>query len=457
MMNVSILLRNSGIWESAVSYTRYKRDGIVIAKSISYVNIKDTIAAELEITEMRKKFEIRYIMEGNSSLLLIRNDMGIRLYIEVKRSKPVISMYPLCIDTSDKINEKIPCFDGSSGEIVCLVGSDKDTQALIIVESKLGDSYCIPELKITNYITDSNNINVKEKQLYKNKDTLIYVITKYKVEHNFNFKIKRSDVKRKNSDVFKVRYFNSERTCPLRGMMLTKVQATVGFVSVVTTPKLVNHKQIHMPKDVIEDFKIVYEIDISYQQAWCAKERALEMIRGMHKSDKNEFMYLFISLRQFMRGFDFYKLVVIVDGAYLSATYNDTFLSASTLDGVVPSSKFIFSVYETGRRYIVCLEKKICNCGRIQIEEMSCSHAIAILKSKNITDIHPYCSDYYKPESLASTYEVSMILMPDKDDWLVPDNVLDEMIFPPRFKRMPERPRKSRRKNSDEKLKSNTN
>ncbi|XP_027773525.1 uncharacterized protein LOC107017068 [Solanum pennellii] len=49
---------------------------------------------------------------------------------------------------------------------------------------------------------------------------------------------------------------------------------------------------------------------------------------------------------------------------------------------VVPSSEFIFSVYETGRRYIVCLERKVCSCGRFQLDEIPCSHAIAVLKKK---------------------------------------------------------------------------
>ena len=140
-----------------------------------------------------------------------------------------------------------------------------------------------------------------------------------------------------------MRYFNSEHTCPLRDGILTKVQATVGFISVVTTCKLLNHKIIHTPNDVSDDIRKLYGIDISNQQAWCAKEHALEMIKGkpvagyrelpryiymletvhpnsyirMHKSDKNEFMYLFIALRTLMRGFDLCRLVVVVDGAHL--------------------------------------------------------------------------------------------------------------------------------------------
>ncbi|KAH0779140.1 hypothetical protein KY290_005567 [Solanum tuberosum] len=446
---------------------------------------------------------------------------------------------------------------------------------------------------------------------------------------------------RKNYDVFKIRYFNSEHTCPVRDRILTKVQATVGFVSGVTVPKLVNHKRIHTPKDIIDDIREFYGVQISYQQAWCAKERALEMLRGkpsdgykklpryiymlnnvypnsyirMHKSVEDEFMYLFIALRPLMRGFDYCRPVVVVDGAHLAGAYKGTFLSASTLDGagcilplaygvvdtendcswtwffeqfknafgerekmcvvsdrnesimksvrivfptvphyaciwhlwknvcgnfkrsrntisdlfysmakayrkedfdtlmakvdkvdhrvkeyledagyekwsrvhstvnrgrmmtsniaecingclvearqlsilefleeVVPSSEFIFSVYEVGRRYIVCLERKECTCGRFQLDEIPCAHAIVVLKDKNVTDMHPYYSDYYKPDTLAKTYEVPMVPMPDKEDWSVPSNVVDETVWPPRYKRLAGRPRKRRKKNADEKI-----
>ena len=60
---------------------------------------------------------------------------------------------------------------------------------------------------------------------------------------------------RKKSDVFKVRYFNSEHTCLMRDRTLTKVQATIEFISSVTAPKLVNHKRIHTPQDVIKDIR----------------------------------------------------------------------------------------------------------------------------------------------------------------------------------------------------------
>lgn len=54
----------------------------------------------------------------------------------------------------------------------------------------------------------------------------------------------------------------------------------------------------------------------------------------MHKSDKNEFMYLFIALRPFIHWFDFYQPVFMVDGAHLNGAYKGTFVLASTLDNI---------------------------------------------------------------------------------------------------------------------------
>ena len=65
------------------------------------------------------------------------------------------------------------------------------------------------------------------------------------------------------------------------------------------------------------------------------------------------------------------------------------------------------------RKHIVCLERKICNCGRFQVDEIPCAHAFVVFKKKNLIDVHTY----YKPAVFANTYEVLMIPMPDREDW----------------------------------------
>ncbi|KAH0754614.1 hypothetical protein KY290_024884 [Solanum tuberosum] len=93
----------------------------------------------------------------------------------------------------------------------------------------------------------------------------------------------------------------------------------------------------------------------------------------------------------------------------------------------------------------------------VELDKIPCAHAFAVLKKKNIIDIHPYYSDYYKPAALANTYEVPMVPMPDKEDWSAPEFILEEIVLPPRYKRLAGRPRKRRKKNSGEKISTNTN
>ncbi|KAG5568843.1 hypothetical protein H5410_064140, partial [Solanum commersonii] len=64
-MNISILLRHSGIWASDVDYEGYKFDGIVVGQSITFMNLKALILAKLDIDNVRKDIEIRYVVAGN--------------------------------------------------------------------------------------------------------------------------------------------------------------------------------------------------------------------------------------------------------------------------------------------------------------------------------------------------------------------------------------------------------
>ncbi|KAM3322804.1 hypothetical protein P3S67_003955 [Capsicum chacoense] len=121
-----------------------------------------------------------------------------------------------------------------------------------------------------------------------------------------------------------------------------------------------------------------------------------------------------------------------------------------TLQNIREPTNYIYGVYKEGRKYIVRLDNTTCNCGRFQLNEIPCAHAIAVLKRKYVNKIKPYCSDYYKKETLVKTYEMSLCPMPDKRDWHVPPEVLEDMVLPPKYKRPPKRPKKGRKKKSSE-------
>ena len=71
--------------------------------------------------------------------------------------------------------------------------------------------------------------------------------------------------------------------------------------------------------------------------------------------------------------------------------------------------------------------------------------------------MNPYCSDHYKSDALAKTYEIPMVPMLDKAEWSDPNNLIAETVYPPRYRKLSGRPRKQRRKNADEKISVNTN
>ena len=78
-----------------------------------------------------------------------------------------------------------------------------------MVESSLFDSYENPEFGVTNVIIDSESVEVKTGQIYKDKATLVDVMTKYKIKNHFNCKVKMSDQQRYDSVWYKYIYFHA--------------------------------------------------------------------------------------------------------------------------------------------------------------------------------------------------------------------------------------------------------
>ena len=52
----------------------------------------------------------------------------------------------------------------------------------------------------------------------------------------------------------------------------------------------------------------------------------------MKKTEENEFLIVFIALFPLIKGIESCKSIVVVDGSHLRGAYNDTFVSASTLN-----------------------------------------------------------------------------------------------------------------------------
>ncbi|XP_059294752.1 uncharacterized protein LOC132047775 [Lycium ferocissimum] len=80
---------------------------------------------------------------------------------------------------------------------------------------------------------------------------------------------------------------------------------------------------------------------------------------------------------------------------------------------VEASTEYVYMVNDGPRRFIIDLKKKTCSCRMFQMDEIPCSHAWAVLKSKNLT-ADAYCSDLFKPSTVVNTYDVPIDPLPDE-------------------------------------------
>ncbi|XP_070022631.1 uncharacterized protein [Nicotiana sylvestris] len=118
-------------------------------------------------------------------------------------------------------------------------------------------------------------------------------------------------------------------------------------------------------------------------------------------------------------------------------------LIASEQMTVSPATEHLYTVFEGVRRNIVCLEEGTCSCGKFQMDELPCLHAWAVLKNQQLKP-GQYCSFYYKKDKLLRTYEFPVNPMPDESLWVIPIEVMKDVVLPPKWRRNAVRPRKER-------------
>ena len=80
--------------------------------------------------------------------------------------------------------------------------------------------------------------------------------------------------------MFKIREFESEHTCLLLHNSLSERLATKSVVGSIIVGKYAEPDANYTPKDIQRDMLAEYGVQLTYMQAWRAKEEAFELIRG---------------------------------------------------------------------------------------------------------------------------------------------------------------------------------
>lgn len=91
-----------------------------------------------------------------------------------------------------------------------------------------------------------------------------------------------------------------------------------------------------------------------------------------------------------------------------------------------------FRVNDGEKNFVVDLDKKTCICREFDLDQMPCAHALAVIRKRKMSS-YPFCSNFYTPEALESTYAVTDYPVGNicQWEWEIPEEVENRKVLPP--------------------------
>ncbi|KAH0699024.1 hypothetical protein KY284_013239 [Solanum tuberosum] len=403
------------------NYVDYNIEGVMYDPTTKYEGLITTISSQLGVDTIIYHLELRYFVSGPSPPMKIHNDTGVQVYLDQKRcNSDFFSKYSLCVIYVDKAMKSIEYQINVQTTRKHILGSN--TLCLANMDPIL-EGY-IEESEGTEIISNPQHYLVAEDQVYINKQTISEVMKRYAFLREFCFIAKRSSPT--------CYYLKCATENCSWDRIQSKRQSTSGVLGAMLVEKYVDLKTVYTPTNIQADMLRIHGISLTYMQAWRALDASI-------------------------RGWEYCRPIVVVDGTHLKSTYEGTMLIASTLDpgGTVytitatrlvrASTIHLHTITDGAKRFTVCLNTRMCSCGRFQHDEIPCSHALAAIRHRN-KHRDDYCSAYYSNKNYQDTYAIPIEPLSCESTWGVPSHVLEEVVLPPITRKQPGRPPKNDRK-----------
>ncbi|XP_070026502.1 uncharacterized protein [Nicotiana sylvestris] len=483
------MLQLNGNWDNYGRFRDFEVDAIVVDENASYSILISTIAAQLLIDTSEKLVEIKYMVNDNCPPMEIRNDMGVRVYMETKKENKNLGSYPLCISVRDFNMELAITNDNTSAgsygslklldmssspakeeyqttALYALVKTVNGTSRQPVVGSMVIPKYCDPKTVYTPKDKTSDECflyafvalctSISGRQHYRpvvvvdgtflksayrgimltarTMDAagtilpLAYVVVDSENDASWKWFFEQ----------FKQAYGERPSMCVVSDRNESILKAT----SIVYTG-MPHSCMWHIWTNIRSKFKKGH---LQLHELYFATARSYTLDEFNESMSKNEEVDPRVKSYLYDIGYHRWSRL----HATVNKTWTMTSNIAESLNAVRASTDHIHTVLDGVKRYTVCLENKKCSCGQFQLEELPCAHALEALRHRNET-YENYFSPYYTRESLLRTYEIPVNPLPDESKWNVPQHILDEVVNPPMGdKRQPGRPQKERYKTYDE-------
>src|ERR1051325_9811735 len=216
-------------------------------------------------------------------------------------------------------------------------------------------------------------------QIYFSKKDLSMRLSVLAMKNNFQYFVKKSTkevlyvkcsderckwrlraVKLKGSNIMKISKYVDLHSCSLDMLNNDHRQAKSWVVGELIKSKYQQVGRQYKPRDIIEDMRLEYGINMSYEKAWRAREFAYTRVRGSPEESYNLlsrygealkiansgtaydieiedgqfFKYMFMAIGPCVRGFKHcIRPVIVMDGTFLKNKFRGQLIVATCLDG----------------------------------------------------------------------------------------------------------------------------
>lgn len=505
---VIVICQLGGEFESdkdgLLSYKGGEAHAMEIDDQMKYEDFKAEVAEMFN--SCVNNMSIKYFLPGNKkTLITISNEKDLKRMIQFHCASESAEIYVM---SEEPIAPSVSIMPGSRSSHTTLSEScvpvdaprsvtedvdDPDHPVLLLDDDAfdiVGDTSTTadpPEIEMStelplpiSYAVNYNEKNVSAAQQWQNSITGVgqrfntvhefrETLRKFAIANQFAFKYKKNDSHRvtvkckadgcqwrihasrlSTTQLICIKKMNPTHTCE-GSVVTTGYQATRSWVASIVKEKLrvfPNYK----PKDIVNDIKEEYGIQLNYFQAWRGKEIAKEQLQGSYKEaysqlpifcekvmesnpgslatfttkEDSSFHRLFVSFHASLFGFEQgCRPLLFLDGIFLKSKYQGNLLVATAADGNDGAFPVAFAVVDTESDdnwhwFLLQLKTALSMCRGITFvadREKGLQKSIAeIFQNEDV--YHGYCVRYLSEQLLRDlkeqfSHEVKRLLVDD--------------------------------------------
>ncbi|KAL5543574.1 hypothetical protein UlMin_007358 [Ulmus minor] len=234
-----------------------------------------------------------------------------------------------------------------------------------VVEADVEGSGCGDQICVEEGIYGEGGIlgEIEEHRIFRSKKELMMCLSITSMREKFQYKVFKSKPsfvvvrcvhtscswrvranKLVESEYWMVTKYEKKHTCPTDFKPVRRRQATSWVVGECVKRRLINPGRVYRPRDVMDDMKRKFGVDISYYVAWRGRECAYDNLRlgtpeqsykllpgylhMLMDTNPGSFQYLFIAFAASIHGFSYYRPVISIDATHLKGKYRGVLFTA---------------------------------------------------------------------------------------------------------------------------------